>query len=101
MANLSDAHADIFGDVSLYPSPVLCDRFRARPTLTQIRELYRERATIERDYAAKLMALAQKAVEKKNKKMALAVVGDEPSKQWNDDTLVQRCGSIFSLLRLI
>ncbi|KAF8262551.1 hypothetical protein EI94DRAFT_1808606 [Lactarius quietus] len=68
VANLSDAHADIFGD---------------------IREIYRERATIERDYAAKLMALAQKAVEKKNKKMALAVVGDEPSKQWNDDTLVE------------
>ncbi|KAI9443492.1 hypothetical protein H4582DRAFT_2072520 [Lactarius indigo] len=68
VANLSDAQADIFID---------------------IRELYRERATIERDYAAKLMALAQKAVEKKNKKMALAVVGDEPSKQWNDDTLVQ------------
>jgi len=36
------------------------------------------------------MALAQKAVEKKNKKMALAVVGDEPAKQWNDDTLVER-----------
>jgi hypothetical protein len=35
------------------------------------------------------MALAQKAVEKKNKKMALAVVGNEPSKQWNDDTLVE------------
>lgn len=68
VANLSDAQADIFGD---------------------IRELYRERVTIERDYAAKLMALAQKAVEKKNKKMALAVVGDEPSKQWNDDTLVE------------
>ncbi|KAI9465047.1 hypothetical protein BJY52DRAFT_1184087 [Lactarius psammicola] len=68
VANLSDAQADIFGD---------------------IRELYRERTTIERDYAAKLMTLAQKAVEKKNKKMALAVVGDEPSKQWNDDTLVE------------
>lgn len=68
VANLSDAQADIFVD---------------------IRELYRERATIERDYAANLMALAQKAVEKKNKKMALAVVGDEPSKQWNDDTLLE------------
>ncbi|KAH9011660.1 hypothetical protein EDB85DRAFT_2076883 [Lactarius pseudohatsudake] len=68
VANLSDAQADIFVD---------------------IRELYRERATIERDYAAKLMVLAQKAVEKKNKKMALAVVGDEPSEQWNDDTLVE------------
>ncbi|KAH8994342.1 hypothetical protein EDB86DRAFT_3078196 [Lactarius hatsudake] len=75
VANLSDAQADIFVDGEMTPA--------------QIRELYRERATIERDYAAKLMALAQKAVEKKNKKMALAVVGDEPSKQWNDDTLMQ------------
>ncbi len=48
------------------------------------------------------MALAQKAVEKKTKKMPLAVVGDEPSRQWNDDTLVQRWASIFgSLHRLI
>ena len=94
MANLSDAQADIFGDVSLSFVVIVFVRDRL---LAQIRELYRERATIERDYAAKLMALAQKAVEKKNKKMALAVVGDEPSKQWNDDTLVQRCGSIFSL----
>jgi len=57
----------------------------------QIREVYRERAVLERDYAAKLLALAQKAVDKKNKKMAFAVVGDDPYKAWNEETLLQRC----------
>ncbi|KAH9999595.1 hypothetical protein BJV74DRAFT_944693 [Russula compacta] len=68
VANLSDAQADILSDV---------------------RELYRERAALERDYAAKLLALAQKAVDKKNKKMAPAVVGGEPYKPWNEETLLQ------------
>jgi len=45
---------------------------------------------LERDYAAKLLALAQKNVDKKNKKMARAVVGDEPFTQWNEETLLQR-----------
>jgi hypothetical protein len=36
------------------------------------------------------LALAQKNVEKKNKKMARAVLGDEPYKQWNEETLLQR-----------
>ena len=56
----------------------------------QIRELYRERVGLERDYAAKLSVLAQKAVDKKNKKMARAVMGDEPFKPWNEETLLQR-----------
>ncbi|KAF8488671.1 hypothetical protein F5888DRAFT_1796322 [Russula emetica] len=68
VANLSDAQADIFSD---------------------IRELYRERVALERDYATKLLALAQKNVDKKNKKMARAIVGDEPFKQWNEETLLQ------------
>jgi len=68
VANLSDAQADLLSD---------------------IREVYRERAALERDYAAKLLALAQKAVDKKNKKMAPAVVGDEPYKAWNEETLLQ------------
>ncbi|KAI0270983.1 hypothetical protein BGY98DRAFT_1100477 [Russula aff. rugulosa BPL654] len=68
VANLSDAQADIFSD---------------------IRELYRERIALERDYAAKLLALAQKNVDKKNKKMARAVLGDDPYKQWNEETLLQ------------
>ncbi len=68
----------------------------------QIRELYRERIALERDYAAKLLALAQKNVEKKNKKMARAVLGDEPYKQWNDETIHQRRGLYphFFALRL-
>jgi formin-binding protein 1 len=56
----------------------------------QIRELYRERAAVERDYAARLLAVAQKAVEKKNKKMVLGVVGDDPAKLWSEETLHQR-----------
>ena len=58
--------------------------------LDQIRELYRERAAVERDYAGRLLALAQKAVDKKNKKMASSVVGDEPSRAWSEETLDQR-----------
>lgn len=65
-------------------------RFHARLFTGQIRELYRERAAVERDYAARLSALAQKAVDKKNKKMARAIVGDEPFKPWNEETLLQR-----------
>ena len=56
----------------------------------QIRELYHERVALECDYAAKLLALAQKSVDKQNKKMARAVVGDEPFKQWEEETLLQR-----------
>jgi hypothetical protein len=36
------------------------------------------------------LALAQKTVDKKNKKMARSVVGDEPFKPWNEETLLQR-----------
>jgi hypothetical protein len=36
------------------------------------------------------LVLVQKTVEKKNKKMSRAVVGDEPYKQWDEETLLQR-----------
>jgi hypothetical protein len=36
------------------------------------------------------LVLAQKSVDRKNKKMARAVVGDEPFKQWNEETLLER-----------
>ena len=45
-----------------------------------------------------MLALAQKNVDKKNKKMARAVVGDEPYKQWNEETLLQRRGCLYSHL---
>ncbi|KZV73725.1 hypothetical protein PENSPDRAFT_732757 [Peniophora sp. CONT] len=68
VASLSDAQADLFDDV---------------------RELYRDRAALEKEYAAKLQLLTKKAVDKKAKKMAPAVVGDDPTKAWSEETLVQ------------
>ncbi|KAG1797773.1 uncharacterized protein HD556DRAFT_1233065, partial [Suillus plorans] len=45
--------------------------------LADARELYRERAALERDYATKLKQLAKKASEKKNKNELLLVLGDD------------------------
>ncbi|KAG1749300.1 hypothetical protein EDB19DRAFT_1681903 [Suillus lakei] len=48
--------------------------------LADVRELYRDRAVLEREYAVKLKQLAKKASEKKNKNALLLVVGDNPTK---------------------
>ncbi|PVG02179.1 hypothetical protein CPB86DRAFT_751530 [Serendipita vermifera] len=50
-------------------------------------ELIRERANLERDYSAKLLALTKKAQEKKVKRMQGVVLGDEPAKVYTDDTI--------------
>ncbi|KAJ7288142.1 hypothetical protein C8J57DRAFT_1641335 [Mycena rebaudengoi] len=55
----------------------------------EVRELYRDRAALEREYATKLQVLTKRAVEKKSKLTALLVVGEEPTRSWNDDTLGQ------------
>jgi hypothetical protein len=47
---------------------------------------------LERDYAAKLQTLARKASEKKAKTTASLVLGDEPTKVWDENTLRQRSG---------
>ncbi|KAG0700444.1 hypothetical protein DFH29DRAFT_1055069 [Suillus ampliporus] len=59
ISSLFDAHLDLLADV---------------------RELYRDRAVLEREYAVKLQQLAKKASEKKNKNALLLVVGDNPTK---------------------
>lgn len=59
ISSLFDAHLDLLADV---------------------RELYRDRAVLEREYAVKLKQLAKKANEKKNKNGLLLVVGDNPTK---------------------
>lgn len=46
--------------------------------LDDIQTFYRERATIEKEYAAKLNALAKKYFEKKAKKSSSLSVGDTP-----------------------
>ncbi|KZT09361.1 uncharacterized protein LAESUDRAFT_675278 [Laetiporus sulphureus 93-53] len=55
--------------------------------LADVRELYKERVVLEREYAGKLQALAKKAADKKSKKEAILVVGNEPTKSWGEDTL--------------
>lgn len=53
--------------------------------------MYKERAALEKDYATKLSALARKAADRKSKRMASVVVGDEPTVAWGEDTLRRRC----------
>ncbi|KAF4590654.1 hypothetical protein EYR40_009250 [Pleurotus pulmonarius] len=66
IANLFDAHLGLVSDV---------------------REIHREQAAIEREYAAKLQALARRAAEKKSRTEASFVLGDEPTKAWDENTL--------------
>ncbi|KOS23149.1 Protein BZZ1 [Escovopsis weberi] len=47
--------------------------------LDDIQAFYRERAAIEKEYSAKLEALAKRHFEKKNKKIAQLSVGDSPA----------------------
>lgn len=47
--------------------------------LEDIQQFYRERSLIEKEYSAKLSALAKKYFEKKNKKSSQLSVGDTPS----------------------
>ena len=58
--------------------------------LFQVRELYRERVALERDYAAKLQLLAKKAADKKTRKISTLVVGNEPTKPAQESAIKQR-----------
>ncbi|KAI0771170.1 hypothetical protein BD413DRAFT_613282 [Trametes elegans] len=57
--------------------------------LEDVRELHKERASLEREYATKLQLLAKKAAEKKARKMPALVVGPEPTKAWDETTLTK------------
>jgi hypothetical protein len=57
---------------------------------TQIRELLKERAALEKDYATKLQGLARKGHERRAKLMPSLVVGESPVKAWSDETLKRR-----------
>ena len=60
-------------------------------TGAQIRELYTQRAALEREYATKLQVLVRKAADKKAKMEQRIVVGPEPSKALDTGTLNSRC----------
>ena len=47
--------------------------------LDDIQQFYRERSVIEKEYSAKLAALAKKYYEKKAKKSSSLSVGDTPA----------------------
>jgi hypothetical protein len=46
--------------------------------LDDIQQFYRERSVIEKDYSARLSALAKKYIEKKTKKSSTLSVGEAP-----------------------
>jgi len=58
--------------------------------VNDVRELYRDRVALERDYAAKLQILVKKAAEKKSKTDASVVVGQDPTRAWDENILKQR-----------
>lgn len=55
--------------------------------------MYQNRIALEREYAGKLLLLANKAGEKKSRKMAALVLGEEPTKTWGEEDVRNRCGS--------
>ncbi|KAI0669220.1 hypothetical protein C8Q78DRAFT_1042286 [Trametes maxima] len=57
--------------------------------LADVRELHKERAVLEREYATKLQLLAKKAAEKKSRKISALVVGAEPTKAWDESTFTK------------
>ncbi|KAF9236493.1 hypothetical protein BU15DRAFT_89110 [Melanogaster broomeanus] len=57
--------------------------------VTDLRDLYRDRAALEREYATKLQLLAKKATERKTKLAASLVAGDGPTKPCTDSTIQQ------------
>jgi len=46
---------------------------------------------LEKEYSTKLSLLAKKAAEKKSKRITSVVVGDDPSKAWNEAIIRSRC----------
>ncbi|KAJ2988591.1 hypothetical protein NUW54_g7971 [Trametes sanguinea] len=61
----------------------------AHSGLVQVRELHKERSALEREYAAKLQLLVKKAAEKKAKKIVALVLGNEPTKAWDESTVAK------------
>lgn len=84
---------------SLTPSDLLSNFPPYTPfTLIQVREIYQNRIALEREYSGKLLLLANKAVEKKSKKIATLVLGEEPTKAWGEGDVKIRSDSSLPTL---
>ncbi|KAI0084817.1 hypothetical protein BDY19DRAFT_1043519 [Irpex rosettiformis] len=57
--------------------------------LADVRDLFRDRIALEREYATKLQTLARKAVDKKNKKIGALIVGLDSVKPADESTIKQ------------
>ncbi|GJJ13445.1 hypothetical protein Clacol_007699 [Clathrus columnatus] len=55
--------------------------------LADLREMFQARISLEKDYAAKLQAVVRKANEKKFKRLSKIILGPEPFRSWNEETL--------------
>ncbi|KAG8979631.1 hypothetical protein FRB90_008042, partial [Tulasnella sp. 427] len=54
---------------------------------TDVRDLIRERAVLEKEYSQKLQALARRAAEKRARTAAARIVGEDPAKAFGDDAI--------------
>ncbi|KAJ8080417.1 Protein BZZ1 [Marasmius tenuissimus] len=57
--------------------------------INEVREVYKERVALERDYAAKLQVLGKKAAERKSKLELRLALGTDPTKAWSEASLKQ------------
>ncbi|KAG8973408.1 hypothetical protein FRC05_008799 [Tulasnella sp. 425] len=55
--------------------------------VSDVRELIRERAALEKEYAQKLQVIARKAAEKRSRMAAARIVGEDPAKAFGDDAI--------------
>ncbi|EJD45686.1 Cdc15 domain-containing protein, partial [Auricularia subglabra TFB-10046 SS5] len=55
--------------------------------LADVKDLVKERAALEREYALKLQALARRGQEKRARLMTALLVGDTPTRAWGDDAV--------------
>lgn len=56
----------------------------------QVRDLFRDRINLEREYATKLQVLAKKAADKKSKKIGALIVGLDPVKTPDEDSTIKQ-----------
>ena len=57
--------------------------------------MYQNRIALEKEYAGKLLLLANRAAEKKSRKMAGLVLGEEPTKAWGEEDVRNRYGPLL------
>lgn len=55
--------------------------------IQEVREIYKDFVTLEKEYVGKLQTLARKADERTAKLQSLIVVGEDPTKAWDDAAL--------------